>query len=59
MAMSDMYGPSDESESIATIHAALDAGINMLSAEDLAQIESAIPADAVANPATAKNKCAG
>jgi hypothetical protein len=59
MAMSDMYGPSDESESITTIHAALDAGINMLSAEDLAQIESAIPADAVANPATAKNKCAG
>src|SRR6202162_986584 len=30
MAMSDMYGPSDESESIATIHAALDAGITML-----------------------------
>jgi len=59
MAMSDMYGPSDELESITTIHAALDAGINMLSAEDLAQIESAIPADAVANPATAKNKCAG
>ena len=48
-AMSDMYGPSDESESITTIHAALDAGINMLSAEDLAQIESAIPADAVAD----------
>jgi predicted oxidoreductase len=48
MAMSDMYGPSDESESIATIHAALDAGINMLDPEDLAQIERAIPADAVA-----------
>jgi aryl-alcohol dehydrogenase-like predicted oxidoreductase len=30
MAMSDIYGPSDESESIATIHAALDAGITML-----------------------------
>ena len=30
MAMSDMYGPSDESESIATIHAAIDAGINLL-----------------------------
>jgi aryl-alcohol dehydrogenase-like predicted oxidoreductase len=30
MAMSDMYGPSDETESIATIHAALDAGITML-----------------------------
>jgi aryl-alcohol dehydrogenase-like predicted oxidoreductase len=34
MAMSDMYGPSDESESIATIHAALDAGINMLDTGD-------------------------
>ena len=26
MGMSGMYGPSDEAESIATIHAALDAG---------------------------------
>jgi aryl-alcohol dehydrogenase-like predicted oxidoreductase len=34
MAMSDMYGPSDESESISTIHAALDAGINMLDTGD-------------------------
>ena len=34
MAMSDMYGPSDEAESIATIHAALDAGINMLDTGD-------------------------
>ena len=34
MAMSDMYGPSDESESIATIHAALDAGIAMLDTGD-------------------------
>jgi hypothetical protein len=29
MAMSDMYGPSDESESIATIQAAIDSGINL------------------------------
>jgi pyridoxine 4-dehydrogenase len=28
MGMSGMYGPSDRSESIATIHAARDAGIN-------------------------------
>jgi pyridoxine 4-dehydrogenase len=34
MAMSDMYGPSDETESIATIHAALDAGITMLDTGD-------------------------
>jgi aryl-alcohol dehydrogenase-like predicted oxidoreductase len=34
MAMSDIYGPSDEIESIATIHAALDAGINMLDTGD-------------------------
>jgi len=34
MAMSDMYGPSDESESIATIQAAIDAGITMLDTGD-------------------------
>jgi aryl-alcohol dehydrogenase-like predicted oxidoreductase len=34
MAMSGMYGQSDESESIATIHAALDAGINLLDTGD-------------------------
>jgi predicted aldo/keto reductase-like oxidoreductase len=26
----DMYGPADEQESIATIHAALDAGVNLI-----------------------------
>ncbi len=34
MGMSGMYGPSDRSESIATIHAALDAGINLLDTGD-------------------------
>jgi aryl-alcohol dehydrogenase-like predicted oxidoreductase len=34
MGMSDLYGPSDEAESIATIHAALDAGINLLDTGD-------------------------
>lgn len=34
MAMSGMYGPSDENESIATIHAALDAGITLLDTGD-------------------------
>jgi aryl-alcohol dehydrogenase-like predicted oxidoreductase len=34
MGMSDFYGPSDEAESIATIHAALDAGITLLDTGD-------------------------
>src|SRR5690349_8249390 len=34
MGMSDLYGPSDEAESIATIHAALDAGITLLDTGD-------------------------
>jgi aryl-alcohol dehydrogenase-like predicted oxidoreductase len=34
MGMSGMYGPSDESESIATIHAALDAGITLIDTGD-------------------------
>ena len=34
MAMSDAYGPSDRAESVATIHAALDAGIIMLDTGD-------------------------
>jgi len=34
MAMSDMYGPSDEMESIATIQEAIDSGINLLDTGD-------------------------
>ena len=34
MGMSDFYGPADEAESIATIHAALDAGITLLETGD-------------------------
>ena len=34
MGMSDVYGPADRSESIATIHAALDAGITLLDTGD-------------------------
>ena len=34
MGMSDLYGPADEAESIATIHAALDAGISLLDTGD-------------------------
>src|SRR5262245_45937267 len=34
MGMSGMYGPSDEAESIATIHAALDAGVNLVDTGD-------------------------
>jgi aryl-alcohol dehydrogenase-like predicted oxidoreductase len=34
MGMSDMYGPSDRTESIATLHAALDQGITLLDTGD-------------------------
>ncbi len=34
MGMSGMYGPTDEAESIATIHAALDRGVNLLDTGD-------------------------
>ncbi len=34
MGMSDLYGPADEAESVATIHAALDAGVNLLDTGD-------------------------
>ena len=34
MGMSDVYGPTEDGESIATIHAALDAGINLLDTGD-------------------------
>jgi aryl-alcohol dehydrogenase-like predicted oxidoreductase len=34
MGMSSMYGPADETESIATIHAAMDAGITLLDTGD-------------------------
>ena len=34
MGMSDLYGPADERESVATIHAALDAGVTLLDTGD-------------------------
>src|SRR5580700_8969517 len=34
MGMSGMYGPSDEAESLATIHAAIDAGVNLIDTGD-------------------------
>ena len=34
MGMSDAYGPTDRAESIATIHAALDAGVNLIDTGD-------------------------
>ena len=34
MGMSDLYGPADRTESIATIHAALDAGVTLLDTGD-------------------------
>jgi aryl-alcohol dehydrogenase-like predicted oxidoreductase len=34
MGMSGMYGPADRAESIATIHAALDAGVTLIDTGD-------------------------
>ena len=34
MGMSDLYGPADRTESIATLHAALDAGVTLLDTGD-------------------------
>jgi len=34
MGMSDLYGPADDTESMATIHAALDAGVTLLDTGD-------------------------
>ncbi|WP_327035443.1 aldo/keto reductase [Micromonospora ureilytica] len=34
MGMSDLYGPADEAESIATLHAAIDAGVNLIDTAD-------------------------
>ncbi|MHA6631209.1 aldo/keto reductase [Pseudonocardia sichuanensis] len=34
MGMSDLYGPADETESVATIHAAIDAGITLIDTGD-------------------------
>ena len=34
MGMSDMYGPSDRAESIATVHAALEAGVTLIDTGD-------------------------
>jgi len=35
MGMSEFYGAGDDDESIATIHAALDAGVNFLDTADI------------------------
>ncbi|MEV1333748.1 aldo/keto reductase [Micromonospora costi] len=34
MGMSDLYGPADETESVATLHAAIDAGVNLIDTGD-------------------------
>ena len=35
MGMSEFYGPADEAESVATIHRALDLGIDLLDTSDI------------------------
>ena len=44
MGMLDLYGPADRSESIATIHAALDAGITLLNTGDARRCPAATAA---------------
>jgi aryl-alcohol dehydrogenase-like predicted oxidoreductase len=34
MGMSDLYGPADDTESLATLHAAMDAGVNLIDTAD-------------------------
>lgn len=34
MGMSDLYGPADDAESVATLHAAIDAGVNLIDTGD-------------------------
>src|SRR5919202_586849 len=46
MGMSGMYGPADEAESIATIHAAVDAGVTLLDTVDIyrpARVDPTVP----------------
>ena len=49
MGMSDFYGPADEAESIATIHAAMDAGVTLLDTGDKALAGALIFVAVVAN----------
>src|SRR6476646_289752 len=39
MGMSDLYGPADRGESIATIHAAVEAGVNLIDTGDFYGME--------------------
>lgn len=34
MGMSDLYGPADDLESVKTLHAAIDAGVNLIDTGD-------------------------
>jgi hypothetical protein len=43
MGMSGPYGPADESESIATIDAAIDQGVNLIDTDDCASAPPSIP----------------
>ena len=56
MGMSDLYGPADRDEGIATIHAALDAGITLLDTGDFYGMghNELLIRDALATPQTAR-----
>jgi aryl-alcohol dehydrogenase-like predicted oxidoreductase len=57
MAMSGVYGPADRAESIATIHAALEAGITLLDTGDFYGA-GAMSAPS-ASPRSASRRCGG
>jgi len=57
-----MYGPADEGESVATIHAALERGVSLIDTalfpEEVDRLEAAVPAARSPAHATPRPRCA-
>jgi aryl-alcohol dehydrogenase-like predicted oxidoreductase len=56
MGMSALYGPTDRAESLATVHAALDAGVNLIDTGDFygAGHNELLLREALGQPSTAR-----